>query len=40
MGNDTLYVDSEFCENTLNKFLKYYSNVRLIPQVHKFMNIR
>ena len=32
-------VDSEFMEKTLNSCLKIYTNVRLIPQVHKFLNI-
>lgn len=33
--NDTL-----FLEDIFNKFLKYYKNVFLIPQVHKFLNLR
>ena len=29
-----------FIENVFDKFLKGYQNVRLIPQVHKFLDIR
>lgn len=29
-----------FLENIHKKFLKYYKNVFLIPQVHKFLNLR
>lgn len=35
-----LSVSSEFCDKILNKFLKNYDRVRLIPQVHKFLNVR
>ena len=31
--------DSEYMQNILNKCLKIYSNVRLIPQVHKFIDV-
>lgn len=37
-GND-VSVDSEFMIHTFNKFISQYKNVRLIPQVHKFLNI-
>lgn len=30
----------EIIETTFNKFLSKYKNVRLVPQVHKFLNIR
>ncbi len=33
-------VNKEFMEQTLNTFLSQYKNVRLIPQVHKFLNVR
>ena len=32
-------VSSEFMIETLNRFIKYYDKVRLIPQVHKFINV-
>ena len=40
MSGDKVSVDNVFCENMLDKFLIQYDNVRLVPQVHKFMNIR
>lgn len=40
MIGDEMSVTSEFAENTLDKFLEKYNNVRLIPQVHKFLNVR
>lgn len=33
-------VDKDFMERVLNRFLEKYKKVRLIPQVHKFLNIR
>ena len=33
-------VGSEFCEQILDKFTSIYLNTRLIPQVHKFINVR
>ncbi len=33
-------IDKEFMELTLDKFLAKYKNVRLVPQVHKFLDIR
>lgn len=38
-GND-FSVPSEFCELVYDKFYSLYKNVRLIPQVHKFINLR
>lgn len=38
-GND-FSVSSEFCEEVFNKFYSMYKLVRLIPQVHKFINLR
>lgn len=40
MGTDGMTVDADFCAKILDKFLIKYENVRLIPQVHKFLNIR
>ena len=40
MNGDRMSVNNDFCQNTLNKFLNIYTNVRLIPQVHKFLNVR
>lgn len=40
MGMDGMIVDSGFCAQILDKFLAEYENVRLIPQVHKFLDIR
>lgn len=40
MGTDGMTVDADFCAKILDKFLTKYENVRLIPQVHKFLNIR
>ena len=37
--NKILSVDSEFMLQTLDKFLQKYSKVRLIPQVHKFIDV-
>ncbi len=38
--DDKLAVTNEFIELILDKFLKKYKKVRLIPQVHKFLNVR
>lgn len=40
MNGDKMSVDNVFCQNILNKFLNIYTNTRLIPQVHKFLNVR
>ncbi len=40
MGENGMTVDSDFCAKTLDKFLTKYENVRLIPQVHKFLDVR
>lgn len=40
MQNDKMTVSSEFAEKILNRFLDNYENVRLIPQVHKFLDVR
>ncbi len=39
MNNYELSVTSEFMIDTFNKFTEKYRNVRLIPQVHKFLDI-
>ncbi len=40
MIGDKMSVDSDFCNIILDKFTTIYPNVRLIPQVHKFLNVR
>lgn len=40
MKEDAMAVSSDFCAEVLDKFLEKYNNVRLIPQVHKFLNVR
>ena len=40
MGAENMLVSSEFCSEILDKFLEKYENVRLIPQVHKFLDVR
>jgi len=37
--NDKPSVSSDFVLNVLNKCLKQYKKVRVIPQVHKFLNV-
>ena len=39
MCGDNLAVSSKFIESTFLKFLDLYHDVRLIPQVHKFINV-
>lgn len=40
MLDDKMSVSSEFCEEIFGKFYSKYSKIRLIPQVHKFLNVR
>lgn len=40
MVNDKMSVTSEFCNAILEEFTKSYQNTRLIPQVHKFIDVR
>src|SRR5574344_1823226 len=40
MIKDKMSVSSEFCTKILDKFIQIYPNTRLIPQVHKFIDIR
>lgn len=39
MDGKTCAVSSEFMTEIFDKFLKHYKNSRLIPQVHKFLDI-
>ena len=39
MIGDKMSVTSEFCLAILDKFTCEYQNVRLVPQVHKFLNV-
>ena len=39
MDGQNLTVSSDFIQSTLDKFLEYYTRVRVIPQTHKFLNI-
>lgn len=40
MTEDSMSITSVFAVTILDKFLKKYPNVRLIPQVHKFLSVR
>ena len=40
MTGNNFAVTTEICEKIFDKFYKKYSNVRLIPQMHKFLNVR
>lgn len=40
MIGDKMSVSSKFCCDILDKFTTIYHNVRLIPQVHKFIEVR
>lgn len=40
MVEDKMTVNSEFCTELLNKFTQKYKNTRLIPQVHKFIDVQ
>lgn len=40
MKGDIMTVSSEFAAEILDKFLAKYDKVRLIPQVHKFLDVR
>lgn len=40
MDGNKLTVSKEFMEKTLSNFLKKYKKVRLIPQVHKFLDLK
>jgi organic radical activating enzyme len=40
MIGNKMSVNSDFCNEILDKFTKKYRKVRLIPQVHKFLDVR
>ncbi len=40
MTDESMAVSTEFAAKILDKFLEEYQNVRLIAQMHKFLNIR
>lgn len=40
MVDDVMCINSIFAVSILDKFLKKYNRVRLIPQVHKFLSVR
>ena len=40
MDGSKLSVDADFYTNLADKFLEKYPKVRLIPQTHKFLNVR
>lgn len=40
MDGDKMTVSSEFCADILDKFLSKNHNTRLIPQVHKFLEVK
>lgn len=40
MVEDKMTINSEFCTELLDKFTQKYKNTRLIPQVHKFIDVQ
>ena len=40
MIDEKVSVSTEFVEKIFDKFLKKYKKVRVIPQMHKFLNVR
>ena len=40
MIDNKMSITSDFCNNILDEFTKSYPNCRLIPQVHKFLDVR
>ncbi len=40
MDGEYLNLTSEFINETYYRFINLYQNIRLIPQVHKFLNVR
>ena len=40
MDGEKLNLSNDIINNVFSKFIEKYSNVRLIPQVHKFLNVR
>jgi len=39
MSGNNMTVSSEFCTEILDRFTEMHKNTRLIPQVHKFLNV-
>ena len=40
MTGNKFSVSTEFCEKVFDKYYKLYKRVRIIPQMHKFLNVR
>ena len=40
MNGNKMSIDNDYCQNIFDKFLELYPNIRLIPQVHKFLDVR
>mgnify|MGYP003296514052 CR=1 FL=1 len=40
MIDNKMSITSDFCNSLLDKFTTMYPNCRLIPQVHKFLDVR
>ncbi len=40
MAGNKMSVQSDFCEKILTEFVLKHNDTRLIPQVHKFLNVR
>lgn len=40
MTDNALFMEPDFLEEILKKFLKFHPATRLIPQVHKFLSVR
>ncbi len=40
MDGEVLNISSDFINKIYYEFVSRYKNVRLIPQVHKFLNVR
>lgn len=39
-SGDIMFHDSEFIENIHNKYARLYNKVRVIPQMHKYLNLK
>lgn len=39
-SHNNINPDMDFVSNVMDKFLSHYKKVRMIPQVHKFLNVR
>ena len=40
LKDNKMSVSSDFCNKILDRFTSIYPKTRLIPQVHKFINVR